>query len=103
MHKLIRLLVLTFLLLVFLASVGFAFVNRTPVELSLGFWTFAPQPVAVWVISSFALGGVLGLLFGAGIRRYLKDRFEIRRLRKQLKTTEQEADRLKSLSLKDIE
>ncbi|MBT8147080.1 MAG: DUF1049 domain-containing protein [Gammaproteobacteria bacterium] len=86
MHNLARLSVWTFLLLVFFASIGFSFLNTTPVSLSLGVWTFAPQPVAVWVVAAFALGGALGLLFGAGLGGLLKARREIRQLRAQLES-----------------
>lgn len=85
-------------MLVFLAGIGFAFLNRTPVGLSLGLWEFPAQPLAFWIITAFASGGGLGLLFGAGITRYLRDRFEIRRLRKQLADAELELDRLRKHS-----
>jgi uncharacterized integral membrane protein len=84
MYNLFRLAVWIFLLLMFIASIGFSFLNTTPVPLSFGVWVISPQPVAVWIVSAFALGGVLGLLFGTGLGRLLKSRREIRRLRAQL-------------------
>jgi putative membrane protein len=84
MHNLVRLVVWIFLLLVFISSIGFSFLNTTPVPLSFGAWTMSPQPVAFWIVSAFALGGVLGLVFGTGLRRLLNDRREIRRMRAQL-------------------
>lgn len=72
MYNLTRLLVWFFLLLVFFAGIGFSFLNTTPVPLSLGVWTFSPQPVAIWVVAAFALGGFLGLLIGSGLGRLLK-------------------------------
>lgn len=86
MHNFARFSVWIFLLLVFFASIGFSFLNTTPVPLSLGIWNFAPQPVAVWVVAAFALGGILGLLFGTGLGRLRKARREIRQLRAQLES-----------------
>jgi len=103
MRKFLRFLGLVFLLLVFLASVGFSFVNQTPVGLSFGLWEFAPQPIAVWVISAFAIGGLLGLAFGTGIATYFRNRIEIRKLRKQLKQAEGEIEKLNSSPLRDAE
>jgi uncharacterized integral membrane protein len=101
MHKLIRILAAIFLLLVFFATVGFSFLNTTPVALSMGFWEFAPQPLAVWVVAAFALGGLLGLLFATGFSKYLKNKLELRRLRKQLSIVEAENNKLRSLSVKE--
>ena len=102
MHNLFRLAVWIFLLLVFFASIGFSFLNTTPVPLSLGVWNFSPQPVAIWVVSAFALGGVLGLVFGTGLGRLLKARREIRRLRAQLEGAGRAAADLQSLSSKKV-
>ncbi|MBL4820101.1 MAG: LapA family protein [Gammaproteobacteria bacterium] len=102
MHKLIRFLAALFILLVFFASVGFSYINTTPAPLSLGFWEFSPQPVALWIISAFALGGTLGLLFATGISSYFKNKIEIRRLQNKLKASEAEVSKLRNLSSKDI-
>ena len=72
MRNLTRLIVWIFLLLVFFASIGFSFLNTTPVSLNLGVWEFSPQPVAVWVVSAFVFGGLLGLFFGVGLRHTCK-------------------------------
>lgn len=84
MHNLIRLAVWVFLLLVFVASIGFSFLNPTPVHLSFGILTLSPQPVALWIVSAFAIGGLLGLMFGAGLGGVLKSKNQNRRLREQL-------------------
>ena len=84
MHNLFRLAVWIFLLLVFFASIGFSFLNTTPVPLSLGVWSFSPQPVAIWVVAAFGLGGMLGLVCGTGLSRLSKTRRENQRLREQL-------------------
>ena len=83
MHNLSRLVVWIFLLLVFFAGIGFSFLNTTPVPLSLGVWTFSPQPVAIWVVAAFALGGFLGLLFGTGLGRLLNYRRDNRKAHSQ--------------------
>jgi putative membrane protein len=100
MHKFRRFLAALFLFLVFFISVGFSFLNTTQIPLSLGFWDFSPKPLALWVISAFALGGLLGLIFAVGISNFFKNKFEIRRLRKQLNFAETKLNKLNNLSTK---
>lgn len=102
MQKLLQFLASLFLILVFLAAIAFSFLNTTEVGLSLGLWVFAPQPLAVWVISAFALGGLLGLLFGTGIASYFKTRRELSQLRKRLRDAEAEVGNLRAISLKEV-
>ncbi len=64
MNKLIRLFGWIFLFLVFLASIAFSFFNTELVPLSFGFVVLSPQPLSLWVVSAFALGGLIGLLLG---------------------------------------
>lgn len=64
MNKLIRLFGWIFLILVFLASIAFSFFNTGLVPLSFGFVVLSPQPLALWVVLAFALGGLIGLLLG---------------------------------------
>lgn len=90
MNRFVRFFIWLFLLLVFLASVGFSFFNTAPVSLSLGYTTLSPQPLSVWVIGAFVLGGLCGLLLGAGLFRHLRARLEINRLRKQVAALEQQ-------------
>lgn len=89
MNTLMRIIGWTFLFLVFIASIVFSYANPEPVELSFGFFTFPAQPLAVWVIAAFVIGGVCGLVLGAGFMRGLRARLEIRRLRTQLEKSEQ--------------
>jgi len=102
MTSLLRFLSGLFLLLVFLAAIGFSFLNTTRIGLSLGLWEFAPQPVSVWIILAFALGGSLGLLFGTGFTQYFKNRRELTYLRKRVHVAETEVARLQSLLSKDV-
>lgn len=83
------------MILVFFASIGFSFVNTEQVPLSLGFWEFAPQPVALWVISAFTLGGLLGVIFATSVSGFFKRKMEIRQLRKQLTSAEAELKKIK--------
>lgn len=84
MLKLFRAFTLLFLVLIFLFSIGFSFFNTEPVALSFGFFVLAPQPLALWVLCGFVLGGVLGLVLGAGIFRNWRNTREIERLRTEL-------------------
>lgn len=90
MNKLMRILAWCFMFIVFVASIMFSFANSEPVALSFGFITLDPQPLAVWVIAGFAIGGLFGVLLGVGLVRNLRFRLEIRRLRTQLTSAEQE-------------
>lgn len=102
MRQITQLLSGFFLLLVFAVSITFSYFNPTPIGLDIGLWQLSPQPVSVWVIGAFVLGGLLGLLLGLGIFRKLKSRAEIRRLNKALREAEIEVAQLRSNSLKNI-
>ena len=43
------------------ASVLFALQNKLPVPLDVLVYRFEPQSLAVWILLSFALGGVVGM------------------------------------------
>ncbi len=88
MNKLARIIVWCFIFIIFVASIVFSFSNTQPVALSFGIVTLAPQALAVWIIAAFALGGVLGLLLGAGLVRNLRAKLEIKRLRSQVSKLE---------------
>ncbi len=92
-----------FLVLVFISSTAFAYFNPTPVSIAFGNWQLAAQPVSVWIIGAFVVGGSLGLLLGLGLFRNLKSRSEIRRLNRQLTDARQEVGNLRAMSLKDLE
>lgn len=95
MKRLLRILGALFLLLVFLVAIAFAFRNTTPVALYLWPWTFAPRPVAVWVLLAFTVGGLLGLLFGSSFTGYFRNRRELNQLRRRLRDAEAEVSRLR--------
>jgi lipopolysaccharide assembly protein A len=102
MRKITSLLSGLFLILVFTASITFTYFNTTPVSISVGAWEFPSQPVSVWIIGAFVIGGALGLLLGLGIFKNLKSRTEIRRLSKQLDDAKHEVSQLRAMSLKDL-
>lgn len=98
MRKIAHLLSGFFLILVFVASITFAYYNSAPVVISLGSWQVSEQPVSVWIIGAFVCGGTIGLLLGLGLIRNLKSRGENRRLTKQLSKVEDELNKLKAPS-----
>lgn len=102
MRQIGRLLSAFFLIIVFAISVSFSYFNSTEVVISFASWQFPPQPVSVWVIGAFVIGGSLGLMLGLGIFRNLKSRAEIRRLQKLLSVAEQEVKQLRKNTVKDL-
>lgn len=82
------------LLLIIVISVGFSLWNTQSVPLSFGVLSLDPRPVSFWVVASFAIGGLCGLLLGAGFLRNYKLKRRIRRLEKALAKCQQgNADR----------
>lgn len=79
-----RWLVFLLLLLIFIISVGFSMWNTAPVVLSFGVHEFAARPLSFWLILTFCLGGLTGLVVGAGLVRDTRLRLHIRRLEKEL-------------------
>lgn len=92
-----------FLVLVFIASITFTYFNTTEIGLSFGNVEFSPRPISIWIVGAFVCGGLLGLLLGLGIFRQLRMRAELRRLKRELEKSQEEVNRLRSLSLKDLE
>lgn len=100
MQKLTRLLTSVFLLLVFVSGIAFSYWNTTSVSLSFGWWVSPEQPVAVWIIAAFAIGGLIGVLAGTGIARYFRHVRELKRLQRQLQDSKIEVARLRNASAK---
>jgi putative membrane protein len=100
--KLLRKLI-TVLLVLAMASVGvlFALQNEMPVPLDVLVYTFEPRSLALWVLSAFALGGVLGMVLSSGI--LLRQRAGLARANRQLTKTRAEVDKLRTAGLKDGE
>ncbi len=93
MNKLVRFCTWIFLFLVFLASIAFSFFNTQLVSLSFGFMVMSPQPLSLWVVLAFALGGLFGLCLGAGFFRNWRSRAELQALRDQLVAMELEMNK----------
>ncbi len=56
------------------------------------------QPIAVWVISAFAIGGILGMLCSSGL--YLLTRRKLSKAKKSLERSEKELSQLNTSSAK---
>lgn len=95
MRRLLRILIGLLLFFILLLSISFSLLNRVPVALEFGLLTLSPQPLSVWIIGAFCLGGVLGVLLGAGFLRSLRNRGTIKGLQKELAARNQEIDSLK--------
>lgn len=84
MHRLRRWLLIFFMLVIFVLSVGFSLWNTTPVPLSLGVYELEPRPLALWLVAAFCAGGLFGLILGSGLVRNVQLRLRIRKLEKEL-------------------
>lgn len=67
MRLLTRLLLLVLLVVVFLAGMMFTFQNTQEIPLDLFFVKLPPAALSVWVLSAFAIGGILGVVFTLGV------------------------------------
>ena len=103
MRKIGNILSSLFLVMVFAASITFSYFNTDPISVAFGSWRFPAQPVSVWIIGAFVLGGSIGLLLGLGIFRQLKYKANIRRLNRQLAEAKQEVSQLKAMPLRDLQ
>ena len=61
------------------------------------------MPISVWVIAAFALGGLTGLVLGAGLFRGIRTRLEMQRLIRKLKNLEKDRASAGSSSVQDAE
>ena len=94
---------LTIALVLAMAAIGvlFALQNEMPVPLDMLVYTFEPRSLALWVLSAFAIGGVLGMLLSSGI--LLRQRASLSKANRQLVRTRAEVDKLRTAGLKDGE
>ena len=102
MRKISSLLLGLFLILVFTASVTFTYFNSDPISISVGAWQSPSQPISVWIIGAFVLGGLIGLLFGLEIFKNLKLRAENRYLNRQLDKVKKQVLQLRGKSSTDL-
>lgn len=57
-----RISIVLLLLLVLAIGILFSVQNTSPAPLDLLFIQFSPQPLALWVLLAFVLGGIIGML-----------------------------------------
>ena len=62
-----RLITLVIVLATLAVGVLFALQNKTPVPLDLLVYTFDPKSLALWILASLAMGGLLGMLASSAI------------------------------------
>ena len=82
-------------------SVLFALQNKAPVSLDLLVYTFDPKSLALWILLSLAVGGVLGMLISSGI--VLRLRASLHSVNRKLGKAQVELDSLRTAGLKDSE
>ena len=100
--KFLRSLITIFILIATLAvSVLFALQNKAPVSLDLLVYTFDPKSLALWVLLSLTVGGVLGMLISSGI--VLRLRASLHSRNRKLSKAQAELDSLRTAGLKESE
>lgn len=92
-----RILVVVLLLLVLIFGLLFSLQNHQSVPLDLLVLQLQARPIAVWLLATFAIGGLVGLLVGSiALLRVQASRY---RLRRRLESCEKELSELKSTSI----
>ncbi|MDZ7785056.1 MAG: LapA family protein [Halioglobus sp.] len=88
--------ILTVLVAFAMVGVGvlFALQNEAPVALDLLVYNFEPKSLALWVLSAFAIGGIVGLLVSSAM--LLRMRASLRTSRRQLEKTRAELSELRA-------
>ena len=94
---------LTLALVIGAAAVGvlFALQNETPVAVDMLVYTFEPRSLALWVLSAFAIGGLVGMLLSSFI--LVRQRASLGSANRQLVRARAEVDKLRTAGLKDGE
>lgn len=100
--KLLRTLITVLILLAFVAiGVLFALQNKQAVPLDLLIFSFSPRSLALWILVSFGLGGLAGLLVSS--LYMLRSRTALGATRRRLVRTEAELAQLRSKEVSTIE
>ena len=94
---------LTIALVIGAAAVGvlFALQNETPVALDMLIHTFEPKSLALWILSAFAIGGLVGMLLSSFFM--VRQRASLGSANRQLTRARAEVDKLRTAGLKDGE
>ena len=101
MNLIRKLLILFVVLVTVVAGALFALQNTALVPLDILVYTFEAQSLALWVLTAFAIGGVLGMLTATGI--VLRLRTSLRMANRQMTKARAELDKLRAAGLKDGE
>ena len=100
--KLLRTLVTIVVVMAMIAAgILFALQNTVAVPLDLLVYTLAPQSLALWILLTFALGGIIGMLVSSLMMVRL--RASVARLQRQLGRARAEVDKLRTAGLADGE
>jgi uncharacterized integral membrane protein len=83
-----------------LFGVGFAYRNAQPVSVSFYFGLSWDAPLAMVLLTAFAIGAVAGLL--ASVRIVLRAQHDLNQSRRELREAEDEARRLRQLPIRDM-
>jgi putative membrane protein len=94
---------LTVLIVLAMVGVGvlFALQNETPVPLDLLVYKFEPHSLALWLLLSLAIGGLLGLLLSSVIM--VRQRASLSSAKRQLVKARAEVDKLRTAGLTEGE
>jgi lipopolysaccharide assembly protein A len=100
--KLLRNLI-TLALVIGATAIGvlFALQNETPVALDVLVYTFEPRSLALWLLSAFAIGGLVGMLLSSFL--LVRQRASLGSTNRQLTRARAEVDKLRTVGLKDGE
>ena len=93
-----RLLGLIAALLILLLGLSFTMLNAEPIQVDFYFGS-AELPLSLCLVITLALGAVLGVLSSLGL--LVRQRREVRRLRRQAGNTRKELTELRKLPIRD--
>ena len=93
-----RLISIILIALILLLVLVFTLLNADPVSHNYHFGELR-QPLALILVVSFVAGALIGLL--ASVLVILSSRHEVAKLKRQIKSTEQEVENLRALPIKD--
>lgn len=100
--KLLRnLLTIVFILAAAAVGVLFALQNEAPVPLDMLVYTFQPKSLALWILSSFAIGGIVGMVLSSILM--VRQRASLGSAKRQLTRARAEVDKLRTAGLKEGE
>lgn len=92
-----RLIALIFLVIMIVLGLSFAMLNPTPVALDFYFGETS-LPLSLALVIALAIGVLLGLLVALSL--FMRQRWELRQLNRQLKSTRSELSELRKLPIR---